>query len=91
MRCSAETRRLRLFVVFDEPGYSVGNEDDEAGVFVRLDDEPRVAQLWEVSIGRTAVFAPTAADLTWARALLHAQQVTTGAYSNAEGQRRNAD
>ena len=73
-------------MVFDEPGCLLGNENDVAGAFVRLDDEPRVAQLWEVSISRTDVFAPSAADQTWARALLHAQQLTTGAYPNADGQ-----
>jgi len=38
VRRSAEIRRLRLFAVFVEPGYFLGNEDDEVGVFVRLDE-----------------------------------------------------
>lgn len=90
VRCRPETPRLRLFVVFDEPGFLLGNEDDAIGVFVRVDDEPRIAQLWDVSISRTAVFAPPVVDLRWIRALVHAQRLTIGAYSNADNQWRHA-
>ena len=91
VRCRAELRVLSLLVRFNEPGYLFGNARNQVGMSLRLDDGPRVAQLWQGSISRTFAFAPRPVTLPLTRALVDANRLEVGAYSHMDGQWRYAD